>query len=141
MLGWLPEEGPADLVAVWREIIHQGGNLAACMISGRFWQDLGTPEAYLTAHQKLISGACPGLARFFSPMVDPMVGPGTRLGKGVTCAGAVCLGREVMVGEGTWLKNTVIWDGARIGPGLTLENCVVGRRAQVMVSARDKVIV
>lgn len=141
MLAWLPEQGPADLVGAWRQIMAQGERLAACVVSGHFWQDLGTVEAYLEAHQKLLSGACPGLADFFPPMVDPMVGRGTRLEAGVTCAGGVCLGRDVRVGQGTWLKNTVVWDGAWIAPGLTLENCVVSQGVRVRASARDKVIV
>jgi mannose-1-phosphate guanylyltransferase len=141
MLAWLPKEGPADLVAAWREILAHGELLAACVVSGHFWQDLGTPAAYLAAHQKLLSGACPGLAGWFPRIEDPLAGEGTRLEAGVTCAGGVCLGREVRVGQGTWLKNTVAWDEAWIGPGLTLENCVVGRRARVTASARDQVIV
>jgi mannose-1-phosphate guanylyltransferase len=141
MLSWLPAQGPADLVAVWRRLLAQGEFLAAHVVSGHFWQDLGTPEAYLTAHQKLLSGACPGLAGFFPRMTDPLVGEGSRLAEGVSFAGVVCLGRDVRVGQETWLKNTVVWDGARIGPGLTLENCVVGQGARVTVSARNKVVV
>jgi mannose-1-phosphate guanylyltransferase len=141
MLSWLPPQGPANLVTAWRHIMAQGEFLAAHVVSGHFWQDLGTPEAYLSAHHKLLSGACPGLAGFFPGMADPLVGEGTELEEGVSCAGGVCLGRDVRVGQGTWLKNTVVWDGARIGPGLTVENCVVGQGAKVTVSARDKVMV
>jgi mannose-1-phosphate guanylyltransferase len=141
MLRWLPDQGPADLVAAWRHIIAQGEFLAARVVTGHFWQDLGTPEAYLTAHQKLFSGACPGLTELFPSSADPLVGERTRLEDGVSCAGGVCLGRDVRVGQGTWLKNTVVWDGAWLGPGLTLENCVVGQGARVTVSARDEVLV
>lgn len=141
MLAWLPPEGPADLVATWRHIIAQGGHLAAWVVSGHFWQDVGSPEAYLAAHRKLLSAGCPGLTGVFPRLADPLVGEETRLETGVTCAGGVCLGRKVRVGQGTWLKNTVVWDEARIGPGLTLENCVVGRRARVTASARDVIIV
>lgn len=141
MLARLPESGPVDLVAAWQQIISEGGYLAAWEVSGHFWQDVGTPEAYLAAHRKLLSGACPGLAPFFPAVTDPLVGQGSKLEAGVTCAGGVCLGREVRVGQGSRLKNTVVWDEARIGPGLTLENCVVGRRARVTTSARNKVII
>jgi mannose-1-phosphate guanylyltransferase len=141
MLEWLPKKGPADLVAVWREAIAQGEHVAALVVSGRFWQDLGTPEAYLAAHRRLLSGACPGLARFFPPLVDPLVDEGTVLQEGVICAGGVCLGREVRVGEGTRLKNTVAWDRAWIAAGLNLENCVVGQGARVTASARHSILV
>jgi mannose-1-phosphate guanylyltransferase len=141
MLKWLPEKGPADLVAAWRQAMAQGERLAALVVSGHFWQDLGTPEAYLAAHHRLLSGACPELAKFFPPLTDPLVGAGTGLGEGVICAGGVCLGREVLVGRETRLKNVVAWDRAWIAPGLTLEDCVVGQGARVTASARHTVLV
>jgi mannose-1-phosphate guanylyltransferase len=141
LLKWLPPEGPADLVAAWQQAIAQGEELAALVVSGHFWQDLGTPEAYLTAHQRLLAGTCTGLNRFFPAISDPFLGAGTVLEEGVLCRGGVCLGREVKVGRGSQLKNTVVWDKAQIGPGLTLENCVVGRGAQVQSSARQTIVV
>jgi mannose-1-phosphate guanylyltransferase len=141
MLEWLPPEGPADVVAAWRKAIAQGEHVAALVVSGHFWQDLGTPEAYLMAHQRLLSGACPGLNKFFPAMSDPLLGAGTVLEEGVACDGGVCLGREVRVGQGTRLKNTVAWDRAQIGPGISLENCVVGQGARVQASTRNIVLV
>ena len=141
MLKWLPPAGPADLVAAWQHAIAQGEELAAVVVSGHFWQDLGTPEAYLTVHQRLLSGTYPGLNKLFPPISDPFIGAGTVLEEGVACRGSVCLGQQVRVGRESQLKNTVIWDKAQIGPGLTLENCVVGRGARVQSAARDAVLV
>jgi len=141
MLTWLPPEGPADLVAAWQQAIAHGEQLAAVVVKGIFWQDLGTPEAYLAAHQRLLSGTCPGLHQYFPPISDPFLGEGTLVEDEVACDGSVCLGREVRVGRGTRLKNTVAWDQAQIGPGLTLENCVVGRGARVHSGARKAVLV
>jgi mannose-1-phosphate guanylyltransferase len=141
MLSWLPDKGPADLVAAWREAMAQGEHLAALVVKGHFWQDLGTPEAYLAAHQRLLLGGSPGLQRFFPPLSDPLLGEGAVLGERVTCAGGVCLGRNVRVGPDVRLKNTVVWDEAEIAPGVTLENCVVGRGARVRASARQTIVV
>jgi|UniRef100_A0A7C3Z7U5 mannose-1-phosphate guanylyltransferase len=141
MLDRLPAQGPADLVTAWRAAIADGVPLAAVVVQGHFWQDLGTPAAYLAAHRRLLSGASPKLAGYFPDLKDPLVGEGTVLDKGVVCKGGVCLGREVRVGQGTRLQNTVAWDRAWIGAGLTLENCVVGRGARVGASARDAVLV
>ena len=140
MLAWLPQQGPADLVSAWRQAIAQGGHVAAMVVTGHFWQDLGTPEAYLAAHQRLLSGESPGLHRYFSDLKDPLVGEKTVLAAGVSCAGGVCLGRRVRVGPGAWLKNTVVWDEAQIDSGVSLEDCVVGRGARVRASARQQVI-
>ncbi len=141
MLEYLPRTGPADLVAAWRQAMARGERLAALVVSGHFWQDLGTPEAYLAAHRRLLAGDCPGLAAFFPKIEDPLVGEGTVLERGVTCAGGVCLGREVRVGRGTRLQNVVAWDGAWIGPGLVLENCLIGPGARVTASVQDAVVV
>jgi mannose-1-phosphate guanylyltransferase len=141
LFNWLPATGPADLVAAWRQAIAAGEHLAALVVSGHFWQDLGTPEAYLRAHRRLLSGDSPRLANFFSVLTDPLLGEGVMLETDVACAGGVCLGREVRVGPGTRLKNTVVWDQAVIAPGLALENCVIGRGARVVDSARDAVLV
>ena len=141
MLKWLPPEGPADLVTAWQQAIAQGEELAAVVVSGHFWQDLGTPETYLTAHQRLLAGTCKGLNKYFPPISDPFCGKDTVLEEEVACHGGVCLGRKIRVGRGSQLKNTVVWDKAQIGPGLTLENCVVGQGAQVQSSALDTVLV
>lgn len=141
MLDFLPEKGPADLVAAWGQAMARGERLAALVVAGHCWQDLGTPEAYLAAHRRLLAGDCPGLAAYFPKIEDPLIGEGTILEEGVTCAGGVCLGREVRVGRGTRLKNLVAWDGARIGPGLVVENCLIGPGARVTASVRDAVVV
>ena len=72
---------------------------------------------------------------------DPLVDAGTELGEEVIFTGSVCLGREVIVGRGTRLKNVVAWDRAWIAPGLTLEDCVVGQGARVTASARKAVLI
>jgi len=138
---WLPAEGYADLVNIWRRIISQGGLLKGKVVSGHFWQDLGTLDGYLAAHRRLLSGVPLALASWFPEVQDPLLGEGTVVAPGVTFAGGVCLGREVTVGEGAWLKNTVVWDQAEISPKVRLENCVVGRRAKVTANRRGELII
>ena len=75
MLRYIPPEGPADLVQAWREAMAAGERLACLTASGHFWQDLGTPEHYLTAHQRLLSGASPKLARYFPRSDRPLDRP------------------------------------------------------------------
>jgi mannose-1-phosphate guanylyltransferase len=141
MLDYLPGPGPYDLVAAWRQALAGGESLAALVVKDFFWQDLGTPGAYLAAHRRLLSGESAPLARFFPPLSDPLVGPGTVLEEGVVCNGGVCLGGQVRVGVGARLRNTVIWDWAWIAPEVSLEDCVVGQGARVTASARGQVLV
>jgi mannose-1-phosphate guanylyltransferase len=142
MMRYLPPAGqPHDLVQAWREAMAAGERLACLTVSGHFWQDLGTPENYLTAHRRLLAGASPRLARYFPGLTDPLMGPGARIGARAQFGGGVSLGSNVVVGEGAALRNTVIWDRAVIAPGVELEDCIVASGVQVKDSARGRVLV
>jgi len=141
MLAYIPAQGPADLVQAWREAMAAGERLACLTVSGHFWQDLGTPENYLAAHQRLLAGASPKLGRYFPGLTDPLIGPGARIGAGAHFGGSVCLGAEAVVEEGAFLKNTVVWKRAVIAPGVELEDCIVASGVQVKDSARGRVLV
>ena len=129
------------MVQAWREALKAGERLAYLTVSGHFWQDLGTPENYLAAHRRLLTGAWPRLAGYFPGLADPLTGPGVRIGAGARFGGGVCLGADVAVGEGAFLKNTVVWDRAVIGAGVELEDCIVAAGVEVRDSARGQVLV
>ena len=141
MLVYLPGTGECDLVAAWRQALAAGETLAALALEGHFWQDLGTREGYLSAHRRLLAGAAPGLARFFPGLADPYIGPRGAIASSVEFAGGVCLGAGVQVGAGAFLKNTVVWEQALIGPGVRLEDCLVAAGARVTESARGQTLV
>ena len=126
ILKYMPGQGYHDLVAAWREALGAGEKLAALVVQGRFWQDLGTPAAYLAAHRRLLQGEAPGLAPLWPSLSDPLVGPGASIGRGVKFGAGVCLGAGVEVGDGCALANTVVkwgtaaplpipWSGTRPG--------------------------
>ena len=129
------------MVQAWREALQAGERLAYHTVSGHFWQDLGTPANYLTAHRRLLAGASPKLAAYFPGLTDPLMGPGARIGAGVRFGGGVCLGSNVTVGEGAALKNTVVWDRAAIRANVELEDCIVAAGVEVKDSARGQVLV
>jgi NDP-sugar pyrophosphorylase family protein len=141
MLKFLAGTGYCDLLAVWREAIAGGEVIASILATGHFWQDLGTPAAYLEGHRLLLEGAAPRLAAFFPPCADPCVGQGTVVAEGAILRGGVCLGREVYVSPGACLANTVAWDQAWIGPGVELSDCIVGAGVQVHAAQRGKILV
>lgn len=141
MLQYVSPEGYGNLVPAWQAALAAGERLAALVVSGHFWQDLGTPGGYLATHRLLLEGAYPRLAPFFPGLTDPYLGPGTVLGPGVSFGGGVCLGAQVAVGPGASLQNTVVWDGAAIAPGVRLEDCIVASRVQVARSAQGQMLV
>ncbi len=140
MLSYIPAAGYFNLVPAWQAALAAGEQLAALVVSGHFWQDLGTPAGYLEAHYLLLAGASPRLARFFPGLSDPFLGPGAVLGPGVECGGGVCLGAQAVVGAEAFLRRTVVWDGAVIAPGVRLEECIVASGVQVIRSARGQIL-
>lgn len=140
MLRYLPEEGYYDLVAAWREAVAAGERLDTLVVSGHFWQDLGTPAAYLAAHRRLLKGEAPSLAHLFPRLTDPLVGPGAAIGRRVKFGGGVCLGAGVEIGDGAALKNTVVWDRAQIAPDVRLKDCLVASGVKVTHSAQGRVL-
>jgi mannose-1-phosphate guanylyltransferase len=142
MLKYLPPAGQKyDLVKAWREALAAGERLAYLEARDHFWQDIGTPENYLTAHRRLLQNKTATLAQYFQITRDPLIGPGTSIGSGVKFEGSVCLGAGVTVGEGAALKNTVIWDRAVISAGVELDSCIVASGVEVKNSAFGQVLV
>jgi mannose-1-phosphate guanylyltransferase len=142
MLQYFPPAGQRyDLVKAWREALAAGERLAYNEVNGHFWQDIGIPENYLMAHARLLRGESSKLSSYFPALTDPVIGPGTRIGGGVKFQGSVCLGAEVVIGEGASLKNTVVWDRAVIAPGVELEGCIAASRVQIKKSARGEILI
>ena len=141
MLRYLPAGRPGNLVDAWRAALAAGERLAALVMAGHFWQDLGTPAAYLTAHRRLLQGEAPKLGRYFGPLADPFLGPGGVIEAGAQFGAGVCLGTRVRIGAGASLRNTVVWDWGTIDPGVALEDCIVASGVRVHRGARGEVLV
>ena len=141
MLNYIPGDGYYDLVTAWRAALAAGEKLDPLVVGGHFWQDLGTPAAYLTAHQRLLKKAAPSLAHLFPRLRDPLLGPGATIGPGVRFGGGVCLGAGVEIGAGAALTNTVAWDRAHIAGGVRLKDCLVATAVKVTHSAQGEVLV
>jgi mannose-1-phosphate guanylyltransferase len=140
MLSYLPPQGYYDLVVAWRQALAAGEEIDTLVVSGHFWQDLGSLEGYLAAHCRLLRGEGPGLTRFLPALSDPLLGPGAVLEPEVECRGCVCLGAGAQVRRGASLRNTVVAEGAWVGPGVRLEGCLVAPGVRVSESAKDRIV-
>lgn len=114
-----------------------------------YWCDIGDLTVYREAHYDMLTGLVevmiPG-KRFESniwlgrrPDIHPtatIVGPVVLgddcvLEKRAQVFGPVALGRKTMVGEGAVIKRGIFWDGARIGPGAHLVDCIAGEDCRI----------
>jgi mannose-1-phosphate guanylyltransferase len=140
LLEYLPAGQPYDLVTAWRQALAAGERLAV-MVAAPFWQDLGTPAAYITAHRRLLQGEAPKLRGYFGPLADPFLGQGCVIEAGAHFGGGVCLGNRVKIGAGASLRHTVVWDGASLDPGVELADSIVASGVQVSRSAGGEMLV
>jgi exosortase len=67
-------------------------------------------------------------ARIYGPVV---IMDGASVSKGAVIFGPTILGRNVSVGKDSVTVNSVLWDGAQIGPNCEVQRCVVDYRAIV----------
>ncbi len=114
-----------------------------------YWLDMGTPEKYLCLNRDLLlskmksrlgsaanenkttggneSGIHPSV-RITGPV---LIADGCRISRGVSIKGPVVIGANCRIGEDAVIEDTVLWDGADIGGGAVLRECVIGTNTRV----------
>ena len=132
-----------------------------------YWLDMGSAARYLQLHRDLLSGqtvsplpllpwpggrglrtqpligsAAPGelptihIASSLDERV--VVGAGSRIGAGCVLSTPVSLGDNVVMQDGAYVGDSVLWDGCRLGPrsdvrgSVLARNCVVGADARLV---------
>ena len=145
---------PDRNVSIEREIWPQlvGDGLYACAHDA-YWLDIGTPERYLQATFDVLEGNCrTQVLERLGPtymaveedvevsgrIVPPaVVGRGSTISDGAHIGSLVVLGDGVSVGEGASIERAVDMQGADVGDGCVLRDCIVaagtriGPRSQV----------
>ncbi|MGB2809071.1 MAG: exosortase [Sedimentisphaerales bacterium] len=61
-------------------------------------------------------------ARIFGPTV---IMDGAHISDGAVIFGPSILGRDVSIGKGTVVVNSVLWDGAQLGPNCEIQRCLI----------------
>lgn len=108
-------------------MIEDGLDVAAYLETGP-WYDLGTPGAYLRANRDL------ALGRVAMTQIDArgrrldqavLLGDGVRLEEGARLGPEVIVGDGCVVGAGARVARSVLWPGARVGPGERVDGMIV----------------
>ena len=121
--------------------------------SESYWLDIGTPERYLKGTFDIIEGnvetavrkrlgsdwlAIDPRAEVTGRVIPPAVlERGVRIAAGAHVGSLAVLGEDVSVGAGTTVERAVILNGAQIGEGCTLRDCIVA--AGCRVGARTQI--
>jgi mannose-1-phosphate guanylyltransferase len=129
---------------VWPRLVGEG--LYGAPADGAYWMDIGTPERYLQATFDILEGnvrtavldrlvgflAVADDVRAEGRIVPPaVVGPGCVIGAGAHVGSLVVLGAGVTVGEGARVERAVVLDGATVGAGCEVCDCIVAPGAQI----------
>ncbi len=121
------------------------------VVSAAVWADLGTPERFLHGHRMVLDGAVPwpltaepvhdtasardrsdievaGSARIAGPV---LLLPGARVGEAAHVGPYVVVGGGSCIGDGARVRDSVVFDHARIGSGVVATGALIGHRADV----------
>lgn len=150
----IAEGRPVDFSEeVFPAALEQGLVLLGHAVEG-YWEDVGTPAAYLRAHQDILDERVqieiPGFrldegiwlgegadvdpaARIEGPI---LIGDNCRVEAGATLRPYTLLGSDVVVKEEAFIEHAVIHDHAYIGPGTRLRGCVIGRSSDLRYGSR-----
>jgi mannose-1-phosphate guanylyltransferase len=123
---------------VYRRLMEAGGRIHARIVRSEaaYWSDVGTPQRYLRTVQDVLYGRAGIFSKRWQPMPSPRAdirvsgpawfAPTARIGEGVRIGAGVVIGSNVDIGAGAMLNRCVVLDGARVAPGVLLEDCLVG---------------
>lgn len=131
ILSFLPEEPFCSVVDGYRRALAQGVAVRGCLVENTYWADLGSPERYLDAHRDIAQAhrrKLPGAGLLLDAEARRMrraIPAGTRID------GFAAIGRDVRIASSVTLADSVLWDGARLHPGIRVASSVAGRAADV----------
>jgi len=116
---------PGSVISALMTEMERGGRVRAVMAgevasSGDgawIWEDIGTPEGYLMAHEALI-GSVPGRERIVAAH-EAGLPAGFRTGEWV------CVGGDAVIGEDVFLSRCVVWPGSVVPAGARFENSII----------------
>jgi len=153
----LDEVPPGEVVDwsgdVFPRLLKRGAPLYGWVGTG-YWEDVGTHESYLRAQADVMSGrvsadidgfeVSPGVWVAEGAEVDPeailtgpvVVGDYAKIEAGATLREYTVVGSNAVVKEGAFLHRAVVHSNVYIGQGATLRGCVIGKKTDVMASAR-----
>ena len=150
---WIPSGRAVDFSGeVFPSMLDAGRPLYG-YVSGGYWEDVGTLEAYLRAHADILDGKVqidmpgfplrPGVWIGAGAEIHPsaevvgpaLIGDNCRIGPDVELRGHCVLGANVRVGDNTVIERSVIHDNVYLASGVSARGCVIARSCDVRQGA------
>ncbi len=153
---YIAPDQPVDFSSeVFPRLLDEGRPLFGAVAEG-YWEDVGTLEAYLSAHKDILDGKValnvpgfevqPGVwvgeGAEISPEADivgpAVIGENCRVEAGARLGAYTVLGANVRVRGEASVERVVVNDHAYLGAGVRLRGTVVGRSCDVRNGARSE---
>jgi NDP-sugar pyrophosphorylase family protein len=114
-----------------------------------YWQDIGTPEKYLTSQWDVLRGSFPVLVGGKANAKKVWLGKGVKVSSGVKMAGPsiiqdgcvleegadiqpyTVVGPRCRVGKNAVIAKSVLWDDVQVGEGVKLEEVLAGSHCRI----------
>ena len=133
--------------AFFPALLSRGDHVAAYVHRG-YWIDIGTPEKYLQVHHDILAGDFPvtldgreeqggvvhpeARVSEAAHLVAPFyVGPGCTVAARATVGPHAVLTLDVGLDEGAQVRDSVLWEGTRVGAAARIEGALLGQRVRV----------
>ena len=130
LLDVMPSPGFFGIMEIYTELASHGEAIRGYQMQGGYWRDIGRIEDYMNHHRDL-------LGKEGEPMIDPEAS----LAEGVRIEGFVCSGKGTRIKNGSFIKDSIIWDEVWIEEGSIVEGCIVGDKTQVKGKHRGEVLI
>jgi mannose-1-phosphate guanylyltransferase/phosphomannomutase len=137
---------------VFPEVLAAGRPIFGYVAEG-YWEDVGTTEAYLKAHQDILDSKVevelngfplrPGVWLGKGSTVDPtavvdgpaIIGDNCSVGPGAVLGEYTTLGSNVRIAEGVEVRRSVVADNGYFGAGARVAGAVIGRSCDLREGA------
>ena len=153
VLEWIEPGRPVDFSGeVFPAMLDEGRPLYG-FVAGGYWEDVGTLEAYLSAHTDILDAKVdvsvpgfplrPGVWVGEGAEVHPsatvrgpaVIGDNCRIGHDAQIGAHCVLGANVRVGDNSFLERTVVHDNTYLAPSVTARGAVISRSCDIRLGA------
>ncbi len=125
---------------IFPDILARGLPFFGYVMTDRYWQDIGTTENYLKAHNDFLSGKIGGFDPDKSSVSDiatraeidrnSVIGEGCTIKPGTRITNSV-VGPGVYIDEKAVVENSVIWAHTRVSSSAEIRGSIIGRNCHI----------
>ncbi|HWD53160.1 MAG TPA: mannose-1-phosphate guanyltransferase, partial [Acidimicrobiales bacterium] len=151
---FIPDGRPVDFSGESFPAVLAAGKPLYGFVADGYWEDVGTLEAYLKAHQDILDQRVRvdiagfelrprvwlGKGSLVDPTVDivgpAIIGDNCVVGPGVKLGEYCSLGRNVRIGDNAALQRSVVHENSYLGPAVRVDGSVLGRACDLRTGAR-----